>query len=74
MSDRVLDIELEPNLLLDNESSADFWEQYFELQQLASAVDMADGRFSIHLVNKKTGEELNFSSIKLAATGDSVVN
>jgi hypothetical protein len=74
MSDRVLDIELEPNLLLDNESSADFWEQYFELQQLASAVDMADGRFSVHVVNKATGEEMNFSSIKLAATGDAIAN
>lgn len=74
MSDRVLDIELEPNLLLDNESPADFWEQYFELQQLASAVDMADGRFSVHIVNKATGEEINFSSIKLAATSDSISN
>lgn len=74
MSDRVLDIELEPNLLFDNESPADFWEQYFELQQLASAVDMADGRFSVHIVNKATGEEMKFSSIKLATTGDNATN
>ncbi len=68
MSDRVLDFRFEPNMLTDENSAADFWEQYFELQKLATAVDMADGRFSLHLVNKTTGEELEFSGVKLAST------
>lgn len=73
MSDRILDIQLEPNVFFQSDASAnDFWEQYFELQKLTEAADMADGRFSLHLVNKATGEELTFSSVRLSAESSSI--
>ncbi len=67
MSDRILDTSREENPFTISKQSPDFWDQYFDLQKLTTAVDMANGRFSLRIVNQNTGETHKVESVRLSA-------
>lgn len=67
MSDRIIDTSREENPFTASKQSSDFWDQYFNLQKITTAVDMANGRFSLRIVNHKTGETHNVESVRLTA-------
>lgn len=67
MSDRFLNPTFESSPLqpeLDSQSQ-DFWDRYFELQQIVSEVSMLEGRFNIDVTNQITGETIKIENVKL---------
>lgn len=67
MSDRILDPRLESSPLFPHDRQpTDFWEQYFDLQDVVTEVELADGTFTIKIHNQDTGEEWEFESVRLS--------
>lgn len=74
MSDRILDPTREESSFTISKQSPNFWDQYFDLQKLTTAVDLAGGRFSLRIVNHTTGETHNVESIRLRTAENSKVH
>lgn len=67
MTDRFLNLDFESSPLqpeLDSQSR-DFWDRYFELQQIVSEVSLFEGRFNIDVTNQLTGETIKIENVKL---------
>lgn len=67
MTDRFLNPRYENSPLqpeLDSHS-LDFWDRYFELQEIVSEVSLLEGRFNIDVTNQLTGETVKIENVRL---------
>lgn len=67
--DRILNpqVEFSPLFPAAHEASGetDFWDQYFELQEVVEDVSARDGSFSLQVTNHQTGETVTVQNVRL---------
>lgn len=74
--DRMLDPRQESSPLqpTDANTAADFWEQYFSLQEMVFEAALQDTRFKIDITNHTTGESVSVENVKLLSWFDQAVH